>query len=179
MSNLKFNKIGIIKYPDFINVTSIYLGKLRDLYNVELNLKNPKYKRGDRSEFVNILGIKGELIVQHFLFQNQIQFSYSDILASKPVGTADIQISNEIRIDVKTINDGAPDLLVNDEAHRKEKNITHYWFVQPYVNDNNGKSLTVAGYWIYSKEEVDDWDIKSVKYTDAYYKEIKTIINEK
>ena len=177
MSDLKFDRVGVIKYPDYINTTSIYLGKLRDLYNVELNLKNPKYKRGDRSEFVNILGIKGELIVQNFLFQNNIQFDYSEILSNKPVGSADIYIGNDIRIDVKTIRDDAPDLLVNEEAHNKEKNITHYWFVQPYVHNN--KSLTCAGYWIFSKENVDKWEVKPVKYTDAYYKEIKTLLNEK
>ncbi len=177
MRNLKFDRVGVIKYPDFINTTSIYLGKLRDLYNVELNLKNPKYKRGERSEFVNILGIKGELIVQEFLFQNGIQFRYSEILSNKPVGSADIYIGDAIRIDVKTIRDDAPDLLVNEEAHRKEKNITHYWFVQPYAHNN--KSLTSAGYWIFTKEEVDEWEVKLVKYTNAYYKEIKILVNEK
>jgi len=176
---MKFNKFGVIKYPDYINVVSIYMGKLRDLYNVELNLKNPKYKRGDLSEFVNILGIKGELAVQNFLFQNDISFRYSEILSNKPVGSADIFIGEDLRIDVKAIKDGAPDLLVNKDAHEKNKNITHYWFVQPLMNPNNGTDTTTANYWIFTKEDVDSWEIKSVKYTDAYYKEIKTIVNEK
>ena len=176
---MKFDKIGVIKYHDYINVVSIYLGKLRDLYNVELNEKDSSYKRGTKSEFVNILGIKGELVVQNFLFQNNTPHTYSEILANKPQGSADVYINGvKIRIDVKTINDGAPDLLVNQKAHEKEKNITHYWFVQPLVNDNNGKPLTTANYWIYTKEEVDEWKVKGVGYTDAYYKEISTIVNE-
>ena len=171
---MKFQKSGVIKYPDYINIISIYLGKLRDLYNTELNEKNPKYKRGELSEVVNILGIKGELIVQNFLFQQKVNFTYSEILSSKPVGSADVFIGNH-KIDVKSINDGAPDLLVNKEAHEKNKNITHYWFIQPLVNDNNNKPTTTANYWIFTKEEVDNWKIKKVKFTHAYYKEIKTI----
>ena len=47
MSALKFEKSGVIKYPNYINTVSIYIGKLRDLYNTELNEKNNKYKRGE------------------------------------------------------------------------------------------------------------------------------------
>lgn len=172
---LKFKKIGVIQYPDYINIISIYIGKLRDLYNVELNEKNGKYKRGEKGEFVNIMGVKGELIVQNFLFQQDIKFKYGEILSNKPVGGADIYIGDDIRIDVKTLNDGAEHLLVNEEAHKKTKNITHYWFIQPLINDNNGKSLTSAAYWIYTYDEVDNWEIKDVKYSYAYAMNIKSI----
>jgi hypothetical protein len=174
---MKFEKSGVIQYPDYINIVSIYIGKLRDLYNVELNEKNNKYKRGELSELVNILGVKGELIVQNFLFQKDVKFTYGEILSNNPVKSGDVFIDVN-KIDVKTINDGAEDLLVNVDAHQKQKNITHYWFVQPLV-DTNGKALTTANYWIYIYEEVSNWKIKSVKYTDAYYMNVKSILNEK
>ena len=170
---MKFKKSGVIQYPDYINIISIYIGKLRDLYNTELNEKNPKYKRGELSEFVNILGIKGELIVQNFLFEQKVNFTYGEILSSKPVGSADVFIGSR-NIDVKSINDGAAHLLVNKEAHEKNKNITHYWFIQPLV-DNNNKPTTTANYWIFTKEDVDDWKIDDFGYSYAYCKEIKTI----
>jgi hypothetical protein len=174
---MKFEKSGVIQYPDYINIVSIYIGKLRDLYNVELNEKNNKYKRGELSELVNILGVKGELIVQNFLFQKNVKFTYGEILSNNPVKSGDVFIDIN-KIDVKTINDGAEDLLVNVDAHQKQKNITHYWFVQPLV-DMHGKALTTANYWIYIYEEVSNWKIKSVKYTDAYYMNVKSILNEK
>jgi len=172
---MKFEKVGVIKYPKFINIVSIYIGKLRDLYNVELNERNSKYKRGELSEFVNILGVKGELIIQHFLHSKDVVFRFSDILAQTPQGSADIYIGDTHRIDVKTINDGAPDLLVNEEAHNKGKNITHYWFVRPHT-DASGKPLTSADYWIFTYDEVSEWKVKNVKYSNAYYMELKELL---
>jgi hypothetical protein len=177
---MKFNKFGTIRFPTYIHLVSIYIGKLRDLYNVELNEKNDKFKRGEQSEFVNILGIKGELIVQEFLFQNNVPYTSGVLLSDKPQGSSDVNIGKEFRIDVKAIRPESPDLLVNKEAHEKNKNITHYWFVQPLVDElHKDRPLNTANYWIFTKEEVDNWDVKNVKFSDAYYKEIKTIINEK
>ena len=62
-----FEKYGIIEYPPFIHECAVYIGKLRDLYNYDMNEEADRFKRGDRSEQVNILGVKGELIFSYHL----------------------------------------------------------------------------------------------------------------
>ena len=72
---------------------------------------------------------------------------------------------------MKTINDNAPNLLVNENAHNNCKGVTHYWFVKPHLTYDN-RPLVSADYWIFSYDEVSDWGIKFCKYTNAYYKNI-------
>lgn len=166
---MKFKKFGVIKYPEYIDVVSIYIGKLRDLLNSEMNRDNPKFKRGDRSEFVNILGVKGELIVQNFLFNEGIDYKSVKLIAAKPVIGADIFIGDKIKIDVKTIRDDAPDLLVNKEAHEKGKGITHYWFIQPTITGQ-------CNYWIFKFEDINEWKIKNLTFSDGYFIPISELI---
>lgn len=159
-------KTGVIEYPDFINDVSVYIGKLRDLFNFKLNQNSPSYKRGEHTEFVNILGVKGELIFSNYLHQNNIDHCLGTLLSHSPLVTCDM-IVNGKRIDIKTIRADAQDLLVNKQAHEKLKGIDTYVFVQ--VQDNNK-----AQYWVHKYGEINDWKIKNVGYSDAYYKSINT-----
>lgn len=161
---------GLISYPAYIDEISVYLGKLRDLYNADLNEKQVRFKRGDRSEFVNILGIRGELIFQHFLHQQGVPFSSCAMLDNRPVSSYDLRIDNgkTYCLDIKTIRTDAPDLLVNAEAHQKAaaKSITHYVFIQITEPQQ-------ARYWIYTVDQVGSWDKKKVGYSEAHYLPLK------
>jgi len=168
MSNLKLEKRGKINYPNFINECAVYIGKLRDLYNYNLNEDNDSFKRGDRSEYVNILGVKGEMIFSYYLQSINIPHTTNKLLSNTPISDYDIIVGKK-KIDIKTIRTDAPDLLVNKDAHNKNKNIDTYVFIQP-ISKNTVK------YWIFKYDEVNTWEIKNVKYSDAYYKEIGTIL---
>ena len=159
------NKKGEIEYPNFINECSVYIGKLRHLYNYDLNESTDKYNRFGKSVAPDILGLKGELIFSYFLAKNNIKHTNAKLLSNVPIKEPDIIIGNK-KIDVKTINADAPHLLVNEEAHKKDKNIDTYVFIQ--IKNNQS-----ANYWVYSYKEVNSWDVKFFKYTNAYCKLIK------
>lgn len=152
---------GTVSFPPFINNLSIIVGKLRDLYNSDMNERNARFKRGDRSKHVNVIGIRGELIAQHLLFMQNVPFESVELLSDKPVKACDIKTPNA-RIDVKMVRTDAPDLLVNKEAHNKKKAVDYYLFIQQLTD-------TTARYWIYTYDDVSRWAIKNVKYSDAYY----------
>ena len=161
-------RTGMIHFPNYINTCAAYIGKLRDLVNYEMNEKAERFKRGGRSEYVNILGVKGELIFSHHLHAQNVEHVVNSLLENSPINSWDIKIKDNFFIDVKTIRTDAPDLLVNESAHKKDKGITHYVFIQLLEQ-------TKARYWVYSKSEVDQWEIKNCKYSNAYFKPITEI----
>ena len=63
---------GTIKYPNFINECAAYIGKLRHLYNYELNNQTDKYNRFGQSDLPDILGLKGELIFSYYYIISSI-----------------------------------------------------------------------------------------------------------
>ena len=158
-------KTGLIRYPPFINECAIYIGKLRSLYNYDLKENHSIYKRGEMGEFVDIIGVKGELIFSYFLQKNDIDHQTSRLLSNNPVISCDIIVGGK-NIDVKTLRADATDLLVNKQAHEKNKNIDSYVFIQ-LIDDK------VAKYWIFKHEEVDSWESKKCGYSDAYFLDIK------
>jgi len=160
-----------IDYPPLINPASIILGKLRDVYNAEMNEEAAHFKRGERSEHVNVLGVKGELIAQYFLFTRRSLYTATKLLAQKPLAEPDITVGDK-KFDVKAIRTDAPDLLVNAVAHAKAKGITDYWFVQCF--DGNR-----ARFWFYTHAEVSEWPQKDCKYSMAHYRTIKDIKKDK
>ncbi len=72
-------------------------------------------------------------------------------------------------IDVKGIWSYQTELRVNYDAHNKDKNVTHYMFVQP-VSDDLGNDK--ANYWYVSKKDIDKWHVKDLKFSKAYVKQI-------
>jgi len=169
---------GKINYPDFINACAAYVGKLRNLYNYDLQQKCHNMSRGDSNERVAIIGLMGELIFSHYLHSKGIKHTLNKILDNKPVVSWDIKISENCLIDVKTKKTDKikRHFLVNKKGHHKEgKNVTHYVFII-LGEDNN------AEYFIFDKAEISKWEIINVKYSDAYSLDIseykKNIKNE-
>lgn len=57
--------------------------------------------------------------------------------------------------------------MVNENAHLKGKGkIDYYWFV---VLLEDG----VADWYLYSYDQVNKWEVKSMTYTNAYIKDIE------
>lgn len=155
----------IISYPTYISEVSIYIGRLRDLFNASMNNQAPEYKRGDRSESVNVLGVFGELVFAQYLHQKGLtEFEQAELLQPSPVIAPDF-IVNGLRIDVKTIRPDAPDLLVNVDAHLKKSDIDRYVFIQ----DNNDST---AKMWSFGYNTVSKWPVKNVRYSNAHFKKI-------
>ena len=159
-------KLGSIKYPPLINEQALYVGGLREITNAYMHELHPKYRRDNLQ--VDKLGCKCEMIVQyHFWFKGVI-YDSEQMLARSPIANYDIMALNQ-NIDVKGIWSYQTELRVNYDAHNKDKNITHYMFVQP-VSDDLGNDK--ANYWYFPKQEIDKWQIKDLKFSKAYVKQI-------
>lgn len=157
-------KQGTIKYPEFIDQASVWGGKLRDLYNYDLNEEYTRYKRGDKTEYVNILGVRGEMVFSYQLDKNNIDHTMNKMVDNKPVHSWDIKINkNGKRIDVKTSPPDSKFYAVNKDAHESQKSneIDSYAFVVLGPNQT-------ATYTIFKKEEVDNWIIKDLGFSKAY-----------
>lgn len=157
-------KSGVITYPAFIDECAVYIGKLRDLINYDMNEQNPRFKRGDQTESVNILGVRGELIFSYYLHSLNKSHTMVKLLSHKPIASCDIVIGDR-KIDVKTVRPYAVDLLVNVEAHKKKRDVNAYVFVKPGGN-------CTAQFWMFDRKQIDSWPIKDANYSDAYYRKI-------
>lgn len=158
---------GEIYYPPFIEESARVIGCLRHATSIDLDKKNPRYDRGDDSARVHILGVKGEMIFSYFLQAQNINHRINKVLSGLPGTDWDILIKGK-RIDVKSIKSGSNQLTVNKEAHKKKNSIDYYAFVQ-VVNDVS------ANYWIVNYNEVNNWEVKKLKYSEAYCLEIKRL----
>lgn len=168
---IKFKDFGVIEYPSYIDTVSEYLGRIREMYNIPVRKKSSSFDRGEKNVFVDVLGIKAELIAEHFLFMNGVEFTSPNLIDIKPVIAADICIGEKIKIDVKGVRGDSYELMVNERAHTKKEDVTHYWFIQPF---QEGK----ASYWIVKEKVVDNWKVRFAGHTNAYYKVIEELIKE-
>lgn len=152
----------LIRYPVLFHEAAEIIGRARNETNLAMNEQAPEYKRGNLSDQVNIVGIRGELIASHHLTCIGVPHEAARLVADSPIYEPDI-VTEKHRIDVKAIRPDAPDLLVNFKAHSKKAGkITHYWFIRCITRDT-------AQHWIFSYATVSKWAVKKVGYTDAYY----------
>jgi hypothetical protein len=152
------------KYPAYIDEVSEIIGLLRNKSNEQIMNNNSYYQRGGLEDKMDIMGVKGELIVSNYLHSQGIEHKLSKLLDDRPVSSEDINIDGKA-VDVKCVNDNAPHLLVNEKAHLKDKGIGYYAFVMP-------KPDHTAHIWLCSYEDVSKWNVRNFKYTNAYYKQI-------
>lgn len=155
-------KEGTTTYPPLINEQALYVGGLRDITNAYMNELYPQYKRGNLQ--VDQLGCKCELIAQYFFWSKNLIYKADQMLGGKPIHNFDISVA-KMNIDVKGIWSYQNELRVNYDAHNKDKNITHYLFIQP-VSDklDNDKAI----WWLYGKDSINEWTINELKYSKAY-----------
>ena len=154
----------LVTYPKYIDEVSTFIGKKRNDNNIENMNRKPEYKRGGMEEKIDILGVKGELIFANYLFQKGIEHDVNTLIGDKPVCDYDVKVNGR-KIDVKSINENAPNFLVNEKAHNKKK-MDYYVFVMPLDNCK-------AYIWKHKYLDVSNWSVKFFKYTNAYYKEVQ------
>jgi hypothetical protein len=151
------------KYPKSFWLIAEEMAEARTTTNKSNRKNNPRFDRGDKNKDVDILGVVGELIVLDYLTEKNIDFEMIKLLNPFPIKEADFTVKGK-RIDVKTSRTSRySSILVNEEAHKKGLNkIDLYWFV--YILDDSTAEFYFADY-----PEVNDWDCKLMKYTNAYY----------
>ena len=159
-------KTGATQYPPLINEQALYVGGMRDITNAYMNELHPQYKRGNLQ--VDQLGCKCEMIVQYFFWSKGMPYDSDQMLGGRPIASYDIMV-HKMQIDVKGIWSYQTELRVNYDAHKKDKNVTHYMFIQP-VSENldNDKAI----WFLCPKEDVDKWQVKQLKYSKAYTKQL-------
>ncbi len=158
-----------VSFPKSFWHISEQIGYARSVVNSKNDNINKikKYDRGEKNNHVDTIGILGELIAINYLTENNIEYSANKLLDYIPSKSADVIVNNK-KIDVKTSKQSKyKTILVNKEAHLKGKGkIDLYWFV--YVLDD-----ITAEFYFFNYDEINNWDSKLMKYTEAYYKKIK------
>jgi hypothetical protein len=159
-------KTGTVYYPRLINEQALYVGGLRDVTNAYMNEQAPKYKRGNLQ--VDQLGCKCELIAQFYFWNKGVRYKSDQMLGGRAMPNYDIEAAG-LKIDVKGIWSYQNELRVNYDAHNKDKNVTHYLFIQPVKDTLDNEH---ANWWLYGKKSIDDWFVKELKYSKAYTKQL-------
>jgi len=159
-------KTGTIDYPPLINEQALYVGGMRDITNAYMNELHPQYKRGNLQ--VDQLGCKCEMIVQYHFWAKNLKYDADQMLGGRPIASYDIMV-HKMQIDVKGIWSYQTELRVNYDAHKKDKDVSHYMFIQPISESlENDK----ASWWLYAKSDIDKWQVKELKYSKAYTKQL-------
>ena len=157
-------KQGTLKYPPLINEQALYVGGMRDISNAYMNELHPEFKRGNLR--VNQIGCKCEMIVQYHFWVKGLKYKADQMLGGRPIASYDIAITG-MQIDVKSLWSYQTEMRVNYDAHNKDKDVSHYMFVQPASEDLEND---IAHWWLFPKKDIDQWDVKELKYTKAYIK---------
>ena len=157
------------RYPKSLWIIAEEIANGRTTLNKSNRSNNPRFDRGKKNNYVDILGVVGELIVLDYLTAKNINFEMIKILNPYPSKEADFTVRNK-KIDVKaTENSKYESVLVNEEAHKKGLGkIDLYWFV--YILDKENCEFYFANY-----NDVSKWDCKLMKYTNAFYRKIKNL----
>jgi len=157
---------GMFYYPPLINEQALYVGGLRDTNNQYLNQVCPEMARPNMQ--VDQLGCKCEMIAQYFFWSHKYKYDAGQMLGGRPVQDYDIKV-NEMKIDVKGLWSHGFQARVNYKAHNKDKNVSHYMFIRP---ESDGLFNDMAQWWLFSHEDVHQWEVKKLKFTKAYTKQL-------
>lgn len=162
------DKFGIFHVTNMneINRMAEEYGKQRRINNSKLHEVAPEYSRGDIGDRVDILGVKAELLSIEFLKENNIEYQALDIVAERPIKSADVFI-DIMKIDVKGVRSDDDKLTVNCKAHYS-KDVTHYWFIKPNESDK-------FEYWFIPSEYISLWNVDETKFTPFFYKYINEL----
>ena len=151
------------KYPKSLWVIAEEIADWRTTLNKGNRSNNPRFDRGEKNNYVDVLGVVGELIVLDYLTEKNIPYKMIKILNPYPSKEADFTVKSK-KIDVKATEDSKyKSVLVNEEAHKKGLGkIYLYWFV--YILDKENCEFYFANY-----KDVNNWECKLMKYTNAFF----------
>jgi len=145
------------------------LSLLRSKFSENVYKEGTDKYRGDREEEISQLGILAELISQHFLTEQKLEFTSSPLIDVQPVVMCDIIMDvygKEYKIDVKGLNKDSDTLRINYNSHNNDtKIITHYLFIHIL-------SSCTARYKWFNYSDVSKWDVSQSTYSKVYSKSI-------
>ena len=156
----------IVNFPKSFWKISEQIGYARSVVNsANLNYKE-RFDRGEKNSHVDTIGILGELIALDYLTRKNISFKMAKLIDHYPSKNADFIVGKN-RIDIKCSKKSKYNtFLVNKEAHHKGINvIDKYWFI--YILDETKAEMITINY-----KDVNSWDSRLMKYTEAYYVDI-------
>jgi len=159
----------IYKYPKSFWLIAEQIGYARTVVNKKMLENNPRFDRGEKNIYVDTIGILGELIAMDYLTNKDIDFKMAKLLDFYPSKNADFFFRNK-RVDIKTSQHSKHStLLVNEEAHNKGLDkIDIYWFIYILNKEN-------AQFYFVDYKDVSNWECKLMKYTNAFYINIKDL----
>lgn len=150
-----------IKYPACLHRIASEIGHIRGLKNQYKN-RPAKYDRKDKNDYVDKIGVLGELIFLHFLESSEIEYKMVNLVDNYSSKNADFVVNNQ-RLDVKCKADNYPTFILHKESHLKGKGLIDY-YVFVYV-----KSKTTAEIHKFSYQNVENWQEKELKYGTVKY----------
>ena len=151
----------VVEYPACLHKIAEQMGNARGLMNQYKN-RPKKYDREDKNDYVNTIGVLGELIILHFLEESKIEYKMVNLVDNYSSKNADFVVNNQ-RLDVKCKADNYPTFILHKESHTKGKGLIDY-YVFVYV-----KSKTTAEIHKFSYQDVEEWQEKDLKYGTVKY----------
>jgi len=154
-----------ISYPKMFVSLSKELSEFRSKLSENIYKEGTEQYRGNRESEISQLGILAELISQHFLTEQDLEFTSAPIIDVGPVVMCDIVLAgfgNDYLIDVKGVKKDDDTLRVNYNAHNNQnKKTTHYLFVHILT------SCTARYKW-FTNDEVSSWNVSQSTYSKVY-----------
>lgn len=159
---------GTLEFSDFLLDLSKEMAITRSKLSEKVyNDKTEKY-RGEEEFRISKQGVLGELIArEHFkqITKPTTFWKFAPIIDATPLPEPDL-IINKFKVDIKCISSDIDLFMINEKSHKNpDKEVDLYWFIRLIGNCN-------CEHWIIRSKDVDDWDLKQMKYTKAYIKRI-------
>lgn len=141
-----------IAFPEVFHTIAKDVGAARMLINKRRSNRAAEHDRKERGEYVDYIGVLGEILGRHYLQQREVAFKTDPLVTEFPQVGADFLVANG-RIDVKCVGAHCKYFIVTKHAHESnQKNISHYWFM--WMESN-----TVARSIILNHLEVSKWPV--------------------
>jgi len=163
---------GTFRYPKMLEKVARELAELRSKLSADVYNANTEKYRGSQEKEVSYLGILAELVAQNYLIESEIPFTSAMLVDTKPLPEPDIVLKSGEKLDVKGVKPTATQLWVNHKAHlNSSKNCDFYWFVKLRAN-------YTASHYLVPHGDIDNWQIKELRYTKAFVNNIVRIKQE-
>ena len=114
---------------------------------------------------LNIMGVMGELAVCEILESENRNYIRNKVDLNIPIKEADILVDG-IGIDVKSHLITANEWHLNYKSLIDENKKSDFYWMLKFISDNE------ILYEIFTRDEVLMWEVKKLKYTDAFCKKI-------
>jgi len=157
---------GIYNYSEYLTDLAQELAEVRSKLSEKVYNSQTDMFRGSEESRISSLGVLGELIArEHFkqVMKPSTNYKFTPIVEITPLPEPDFYYK-DLKFDIKTIDTEVEICMVNEKAYRNpDKKVDWYWFV-------NLKGNYTCEHIFVKHEDVQEWDLKQFKYTNAYWR---------